>query len=82
MTTHSMHHDRHEEGLADGCPRCKEHGEAPFNDLDDQMLGALVLRVEDWDNNYPRSGNEATAMRAIERVMLQAGALVRVGWKP
>lgn len=82
MTVHTQHGGIHEEGLADGCPRCEEHSEDPFQGLDTRMLGALVKRVEDWDNNFPRSGYEATAMRAVERVMLQAMALVRAGWTP
>ncbi|KKM83387.1 hypothetical protein LCGC14_1309830 [marine sediment metagenome] len=81
MTTHSIHGDIHEEGLADGCPRCEEHGESPFTGLDDQMLSSLVQRVEDWDSNFPRSMNESNAMRAVERAMNQARKLVRVGWE-
>ena len=82
MTIHTNHDNIHNEGLADGCPRCEEHGEKPFNGLDDRMLGALVLRVEDWDNSFPRSANEATAMRVVERSISMARVLVKVGWRP
>lgn len=64
MTSHSFHPDSHEHGLADGCPRCAEHAEHPFENLDSPNLRALWIRMA--AELYPRSDNEARAMRVLE----------------
>jgi len=81
MTAHIYHEDIHELGLMDGCPRCEEHGKEPFIGLDHRMLASLIQRVENWDGNFPRSKNECSAMRAVERAISQARALVQAGWE-
>jgi len=73
MVTHTPHPDSHGHGLADGCPRCDEHAERPFDSLDDDNLRALVLRVRD---DLPgRSNNEMLAMRRVRDALLVARRL-------
>ena len=62
--THVVHPDTHEFGLADGCPRCAEQAEHPFESLDDGNLRALYSRVV--GEQEPRSAAEAAAMRVVE----------------
>lgn len=64
MTAHTPHPDTHEYGLADGCPRCAEHAEHPFESLDAANLAVLVHRLA--VGLGPRSENEARAMRALD----------------
>lgn len=77
MGSHTFHPDSHEAGLADDCPRCTEHGEHPFDGLDDRNLMMLAHRVE--ADLEPRSENEGRAMREVERVMLCARRLAKLG---
>jgi len=42
MTTHIDHPDSHENGLADGCPRCEEHAQRPEDNLDAQNVRRLM----------------------------------------
>jgi len=70
MSVHTFHPDTHEHGLVDGCPRCAEHAEHPFESLDSRNLQALIARVEDEAD--ARSDNEARAMRVIEATMRRA----------
>ena len=67
MTTHNLHKDTHEYGLADGCPRCREHAADPFAGLDDENLFNLYARVRTKED--ARSLNEALAMDEVRRVM-------------
>lgn len=68
MTIHSIHHDIHEHGLADGCPRCCEHAERPLQGLDRRMLARLVSRARRQEP--PRSRNEAIAISQIEDALV------------
>ena len=64
MSTHGPHPPTHTHGLADGCPRCAEHAEHPFESLDAKNLRALIERL---NLDLPaRSDNEVIAMRALE----------------
>lgn len=68
VTSHTLHPDSHEFGLADGCPRCAEHAERPVTGLDDRNLGVLARRLACGD--APRSGNERKAMyRLLDHVL-------------
>lgn len=42
MTTHTLHEDSHEHGLAMGCPRCHEHSLHPERSLDRANLARLL----------------------------------------
>ena len=78
MTTHTAHPAISEFGLADNCPRCKQHGERPFDGIDDPILAALVRRtIEPYDEG--RSDNERIAMIQIENVGLKASRLHKLG---
>jgi hypothetical protein len=81
MTVHSYHPDTHEHGLADGCERCAELAADPFAGLDDENLRLLAGRAVLWmrDEVYPRSQNEALALRAVERALTAARRLERAG---
>ena len=73
MTMHRSHPDSHTHGLADGCPRCAEHAEYPFDGLDERNLAALVNRLT---QHLPaRSANEAGAMGQVRAVMQKARKL-------
>lgn len=80
MTMHTKHPDSHEHGLADGCPRCAKHADDPFLSLDDRNLKALADRTTAWmrDEQFPRSGTEKTAMRNMERALVQHHTLQRI----
>ena len=65
MSSHIYHPDSLEVGLVDGCPRCEEHAEHPFESLDNEHLVQLFNRVM----ANPRSGrtqNEQQAMNVID----------------
>lgn len=74
MASHEYHPDSHEHGLADGCARCREHSEHPFETLDDRMLLALYERTLLWRvgarGGEARSENEGAAMRIVETALL------------
>ena len=78
MTVHSAHPATHENGLQDGCPRCAEHADRPFDGLDDRNLGNLIARVR--AKEPPRSVNEDNAMRVVWRAIGRAERLTRCGW--
>ena len=81
MSIHTVHPPSHTHGLADGCERCAEHACHPFETLDDDNLRALVARAKDWENNRPRSENEATAMRKVETALEQQRRIQKLeGW--
>lgn len=42
MTVHTYHEDSHTHGLADDCPRCIEHTEAPWRTLDQKNIYRLL----------------------------------------
>ena len=63
MTVHAIHDDVHEVGLQDGCPRCEEHAESPFQSLDERMFADLLARVKTQE--VPRSMAESRAMQII-----------------
>lgn len=73
MTTHAVHHDMHTYGLADDCERCAEHAARPVDQLDATMLSELLARNDLGLGS--RSENEATALRYIRRVLLEAAFL-------
>ena len=73
MTVHTPHPRSHEHGLADGCPRCAEHAEYPFDGLDEENLTVLVERLT---KRLPaRSANEAGAMGQVKAIMQKARML-------
>lgn len=80
MTIHTQHPSISEHGLADGCPRCKEHGEHPFEGLDDTNIERLIDRIADEADS--RSISEDNAMRVVGKAILRANALYRLGWRP
>ena len=77
MATHSIHPNSHTNGLADGCERCEEHAEHPFDGLDDENLSILLIRVRNDDP--PRSNNEALAMHRVRSVIRAAERLAKLG---
>ena len=80
MSAHIAHPSIRENGLADGCPRCGEHAEYPFEGLDDGNLDNLINRVVDKET--PRSTQEAIAMAKASDAMTKATVLWRRGWRP
>lgn len=73
MSTHTLHPDTHEHGLADSCERCAEHAEHPLASLDIENQRNLLQRINmEW---APRSENEARAMSNLERTMRESGRL-------
>jgi len=80
VSAHIAHPSIRENGLADGCPRCGEHAEYPFEGLDDGNLDNLINRVVDKET--PRSTQEAIAMAKASDAMTKATVLWRRGWRP
>ena len=80
VSTHNHPQTIRDNGLQDGCPRCRELADRPFSYLDDGNMESLIDRVA--DGAEPRSVNEDNAIRAVGRVMLQANTLWRLGWRP
>ena len=80
MTTHIVHPSIRENGLADGCPRCGEHAERPFEGLDDGDMESLIDRVV--DRATPRSTQEAIAMAQVMNAIAKATVLWERGWRP
>ena len=76
MTTHSYHPDTHENGLADNCERCLEHAQEPFDNLDDENLTNLIIRVQRDD--LPRSSNEMTAMNRVSDALRLSDRLLKI----
>jgi len=80
---HTLHPDVHEYGLADSCPRCRQHAEHPLDSMDDTMLRALFDRLA--SGQIARSLNEGLAMdnlrsdrqKALRIQELDCGDLVR-----
>ena len=70
MSTHTIHPDTHEHGLADGCPRCAEHAERPLDGLDQKNIASLIARVRGHEE--PRSANEYRAMYQLEKAIMGA----------
>lgn len=60
LHSHSCVANLHEDGLQDGCPACAEYAEAPFTDLDHEMLRLLVERTlrNRFGGHYARHGIE------------------------
>lgn len=77
MSTHTVHPDSHEHGLADGCPRCYEHSLQPIESLDEENLRKLTWRVREGAD--ARSENERTAMNVIELVIFRHERLRMIG---
>lgn len=90
---HTIHPDSHDEGLADGCPRCAQHAADPFAGLDDRNLQVLIDRtLRDRFGSYAeeagegpfgcfapaRSDAEAEAMRNVMTRLEQVGQVFRV----
>lgn len=78
VITHTLHPDTHTHGLADDCPRCEQMAqEFPFG-WDDVNVSNLVRNTRAWGRGEfrPRSNNEATAMRTVER-HLRIAAIIR-----
>ena len=80
MTTHIVHPSIRENGLADGCPRCEEHAEYPFEGLDNGNMESLIDRLASRAD--PRSINEDNAMRVISKAVNMANVLWARGWRP
>ena len=80
MSVHSVHPSIRENGLADDCPRCREHSEFPFEGLDDGNLESLIDSIK--DRLPSRSTNEALAMVDLRDAMTKATVLWRRGWRP
>ncbi len=76
MTIHTIHPDPHTHGLADGCPRCDQLAEHPFEGLDDRNLQELIRQVQ--TDAWPRSDAEALAMSHVRGVMRLAARLDRL----
>ena len=68
------------DGLQDACPRCKEIAVEPLRLMDDTNIAILVARTRSWmaGELYARSHVELTAMRVVERALLNARVLQRV----
>lgn len=68
MSAHIIHESIETHGLADDCPRCREHADSILT-LDNENLEALVRRTRQWRQGAaaPRSTNELRAMRQIDR---------------
>lgn len=79
MTSHTLHPDTHEHGLADDCPRCAELAVDPFTYMDDRNLVLLYDRTLSWmrDEEFPRSDTERDAMRVMEYVIVRVRNLDR-----
>ena len=80
MSAHIAHPSIRENGLADGCPRCGEHAEYPFEGLDNGNLQVLIDRIE--NEARPRGTNEARAMGKVRTAIIYAEVLWRQGWRP
>lgn len=80
VATHNDHPSIRDSGLADGCPRCKEHAEYPFEGLDSGNMESLIDRIADGTDS--RSVNEDDAMRVISKAMGRAQVLYLRGWRP
>jgi hypothetical protein len=76
MSTHTVHPDVHEHGLADGCDRCGEHAQNPLTSLDEGTLRALLQRVVNRDGY--RSENERVAILNMTRALQQAASLAEL----
>lgn len=75
-TTHTVHEDVHESGLADDCDRCGEHAQRPLVSLDDTTLRDLLQRVV--NGTQPRSQNESVAMAQVRGVLNEAAVLAEL----
>lgn len=76
MSSHTVHPDTHDSGLADDCPRCDEHAQHPFESLDDTNLLNLLSRV---NLDLPaRSGNERKAMDVIKDTIRHYDRIVQL----
>jgi hypothetical protein len=76
-----VHPSIRDHGLADDCPRCAEHAEDPVACLDDGNLRDLIYRTMRWmrDEDLARSATELVAMRKLERHVVTARAMHRLG---
>ncbi len=75
-TTHTVHDDVHEHGLADACDRCNEHAQQPLLNLDNETLSNLFART--CAGEPARSENEGIAMFNLERILLQTVELAKL----
>lgn len=82
MPSHILHKPIHTGGLSDGCERCGEIAERPFENLDDENLAALIARTRAWldddEDAVARSSNEHRAMRIVETALMHRRALDRL----
>lgn len=83
MPSHSHHDPIHTYGLADGCLRCGEIADRPFEAFDEPNLLALVERTRRWMNDetvdaLARSKNEQRAMSHVEHALTCIRILERV----
>jgi hypothetical protein len=82
VPAHIAHPSTHTHGLADGCLRCGEHAEHPFDSLDDDNLADLVARTKRWMADDPeavaRSKNEQKAMTRVADALQQRAILERI----
>jgi hypothetical protein len=82
MATHTHPADVREHGLQDDCERCEEMAKQPFETLDDDNLTVLIGRTKSWmadeSGVFPRSTNEAVAMRVVESAIRSARTIDRL----
>lgn len=82
MPSHAAHPLIETNGLADGCLRCLDISEAPFDSLDDDNLEQLIVRTQQWMNDEPgsvaRSKAEQRAMSIVEKALTYRRILNRI----
>lgn len=82
MPSHSYHAPIPTHGLADGCVRCLQHAEHPFDSLDDDNLLDLVERTIRWmdddEHSVARSRNEQKAMTIVSDALTHRRILDRL----
>lgn len=82
MASHIYHGSIGTHGLFDGCNRCLQHAEHPFDSLDDDNLADLIDRTKRWMADDPasvaRSKNEQKAMTQVADVLQKRAILDRL----
>lgn len=73
-TTHTIHDDIREAGLADDCERCAEHAENPIRDLDSGNLRNLIELAVNRDI-HPRTNAEGVAVANVLTAMERFGRI-------
>ncbi len=76
MTIHTRHPDTHDNGLADDCPRCAEHAEAPWRGLDQENL-SRIIRCAVGDRSEALTYTDQLAAVAVLNTLERAGHMYR-----